>query len=83
MGCLTALCALAGATILPVVVLVIEIVVTNLDPDCGAPGDAGGCAMGVAANTIMAAPLGLAAGLIAAFVIGLRRRRRRAGGEGG
>jgi len=78
-----ALCALAGAIVLPAVVLVIEIVVTNLDSDCGSPGDAGGCAMGVAANTIMAAPLGLVAGLIVAFVIGLRRRRRGAGGEGG
>jgi ABC-type Fe3+ transport system permease subunit len=83
LGCLTAISAVVGAIVLPVVVLAVEIVIYRLDPQCGGPGDEGGCAMGVAANTIMAAPLGFAIGVIVALMIGLRRKPRSARREGG
>jgi hypothetical protein len=78
LGCLAALGALVGAIVVPAVVLLIEIVLYKWDPHCGAAGDEGGCAMGVASNTIMAVPFGLVVGLIGAIVIG--RRGRRGGG---
>ena len=79
LGCLAALGALVGAIAVPAVVLLIEIVLYKLDAHCGAAGDEGGCAMGVASNTIMAVPLGLVAGLIGAIVIGRRGRKGRVG----
>lgn len=51
----------------------IAIGVVMVDPACNAPGDSGGCAMGIPAIAIGAAMLGAPIGFALAFI---RRRRR-------
>jgi hypothetical protein len=76
-GCLVFLCAGLGAAIAPIIMLGVMLLVTHFDSDCGGAGDEGGCAMGVAAATMVAPILGLLIGLVVGLAIGLSRKARR------
>ena len=41
----------AEAIIVPIIVFVVVLIAERFDPMCGTPGDAGGCEMGLAADT--------------------------------
>jgi hypothetical protein len=47
-------------------------VIVFLDPLCGSPGDAGGCAMGTFTVTLSAIPIGATLGLAVGLWRGLR-----------
>jgi hypothetical protein len=76
-GCLAFLCAGLGAIVAPIVMLAIMLLVTHFDSDCGGAGDEGGCAMGVAAATMVAPIFGMVIGLVGGLAIGLSRKARR------
>jgi hypothetical protein len=76
-GCLAFLCASLGAVIAPIIVLGVMLLVAHFDSDCGGAGDEGGCAMSVAAATMVSPIPGLIIGLVAGLAIGLSRKARR------
>ena len=67
--------ALAGAVVLPLVLLIPMIVIYMVDSRCGTPGDSGGCEMGIAALMIGAVPVGAALGVALAIWRTVRRPR--------
>jgi hypothetical protein len=75
-GCLA---GIGTAIALPALVLAGMLIANRMNPDCGTPGDSGGCEMGVAAATIVAAPFGIVLGIIVWIVVwavGAGRRPR-------
>ena len=58
-GCLA---GIATAIVVPAFVFVAILVVNANNPNCGTPGDAGGCEMGLASGTISAVFFGLVLG---------------------
>ena len=66
--------ALAGAAVLPLVLLIPMIVIYMVDSRCGTPGDSGGCEMGIASLMIGAVPVGAALGIALAIWRSVRRR---------
>ena len=73
-GCLA---GIATAVVVPVFVFVAILIANANNPNCGTPGDAGGC-MGLASGTISAVFIGLVLGAsiaVAAAIAGRFRRR--------
>lgn len=68
--------ALLGAVAVPIAGLVPLIGAYMRDSHCGAPGDSGGCEMGIASVTIMLVPVGFVVFFTATLVRGILRRRR-------
>jgi hypothetical protein len=60
-GCLI---GLAVAVAIPVTVFGGILIGNSRNPQCGTPGDSGGCEMGLASGTIGAIVFGLIAGLV-------------------
>jgi hypothetical protein len=74
-GCLA---GIATAVVVPVFVFVAILIANANNPNCGTPGDAGGCEMGLASVTISAVFIGLVLGAsiaVAAAIAGRFRRR--------
>ncbi len=63
---------LVGGLALPFATLLLMLVIISLDPRCGSPGDAGGCAMGTFSITLSAVPIGAGLGLLFGIWRGLR-----------
>ena len=68
--------ALAWSLLLPLLTLMLVGTITFMDPQCGGPGDSGGCAMGIATITFSAVPLGTLLGLIVTLLRGLWKIHR-------
>jgi hypothetical protein len=71
-GCLFGLLA---AILIPVVVFAAVATANHFNPQCGTPADSGGCEMGLAAGTIVAAVVGLVAGISVAVVMNRAKQR--------
>jgi predicted DNA repair protein MutK len=76
-GCLAFLCAGLGAVVAPIIVLPMLMLIVHFDSHCGGAGDEGGCAMSVAAATMISPIFGLVIGLVVGLAIGLNRKARR------
>jgi hypothetical protein len=74
-GCLT---GIATAIVVPAFVFVAILIGNANNPNCGTPGDSGGCEMGLASGTIAAVFIGLMLGasIAVAAAIAARIRRR-------
>jgi hypothetical protein len=76
-GCLA---GIAAAIVVPTFVFVAILIANAYNPNCGTPGDAGGCEMGLASGTISAVFIGLVLGAsiaVAAAIAGRIRRIKR------
>jgi hypothetical protein len=74
-GCLA---GIAAAIVVPAFVFVAILIANANNPNCGTPGDSGGCEMGLASGTIAAVFVGLMLGAsiaVAAAIAGRIRRR--------
>jgi hypothetical protein len=74
-GCLA---GVATAIVVPTFVFVAILIANANNPNCGTPGDAGGCEMGLASGTITAVFAGLVLGAtiaVAAAIAGRIKRR--------
>jgi hypothetical protein len=49
--------------------------VYHFSPECGTPGDSGGCEMGMAVAIILSAPIGALAGFFIALAVATSRRQ--------
>jgi hypothetical protein len=73
-GCLA---GIVTAIAVPTFVFVAILIANANNPNCGTPGDAGGCEMGLASGTITAVFFGLVLGAgiaVAAAIVGRIRR---------
>jgi hypothetical protein len=77
LGCLWGLAVAIG---IPAVVFVGILIANTLDPQCGTPGDSGGCEMGLASGTITAVVIGLVLGIVVAIATSLAGRASRQAG---
>jgi hypothetical protein len=73
-GCLL---GVATAVAIPVVVFCSILIANRMNPQYGAPGDSGGCEMGLAVGTIGGIVIGLVLGVIIAIVITIAGRAGR------
>jgi hypothetical protein len=60
--------------VLPVAVFSIVLIANHFNPQCGTPADSGGCEMGLAAGTIVAAVVGIVAGIGVAVAMNVAER---------
>ena len=65
--------SLVGLVATPVITFLLMLVLYAADPQCGSPGDSGGCAMGLVSVTIMSALPGAALFFVVALVRSARR----------
>jgi hypothetical protein len=72
LGCLA---GVATAIAVPVIVFCGILIGNSMNPQCGTPGDAGGCEMGLASGTISAIAIGLGLGVIVGVCTAIARRR--------
>jgi hypothetical protein len=68
---------LIGAVITPMITFILVLIMIRIDPACGAPGDSGGCDIGLADLTVLSVLPGAALGLLLAVARGLWGRWRR------
>lgn len=71
-----ALWALAWSLLLPLIMLIAVGTIAFFDPQCGGPGDSGGCAMGIFSVTISAVPVGAVLGFAVTLARGLWKIHR-------
>jgi hypothetical protein len=60
---------LVGLIVAPVAMFGIMAIVYHFSPECGTPGDSGGCEMGMAVAIILAVPIGALAGFLIALAV--------------
>jgi hypothetical protein len=73
-GCLA---GIATAIVVPTFVFVAILIANANNPNCGTPGDSGGCEMGFASGTITAVFIGVVLGATIAVVAAIVRRIKR------
>jgi hypothetical protein len=69
--------SLIGAIITPMITFILVLIMIRIDPACGAPGDSGGCDIGLADLTVLSVLPGAALGLLLAVARGLWGQWRR------
>jgi hypothetical protein len=66
--------SLIGVIVAPLAMFGIMALVYRFSPECGTPGDSGGCEMGMAVAIILSAPIGALAGFFIALAVGTSRK---------